>query len=53
MKEPREIIADNLPTFAEFYKAPLRVILPTRSQLLEAADRIIDAIQREGYRIHI
>lgn len=51
MKELREVIAENLPTFLEKYRYPPST-LPTRHELLVAADRIIAAIQSEGYQFY-
>lgn len=50
MKEPYEIIAENLPTFITHYKvAPSS--LPSRWELTRAAHLIILELEIAGYRI--
>lgn len=45
-----EVIADNLPTFADCYRVtPER--FPKRSELMEAANRIVGALHDAGYVI--
>lgn len=43
MKELREVIAENLHPLPQ---------LPSRDELLAKADKIIAAIQREGYQFY-
>lgn len=51
MAELREVIADNLPSWADLYKGE-PTCLPTKDELLAAADRIIAAAQRAGYQFY-
>lgn len=46
----REIIAYNLPTFVECYKGT-EIKFPPYSRLFDAADVIITALYKEGFRI--
>lgn len=52
MRELKHVIADNLPTFAHCYKGYTEVTLPSQTELLEAANKIIAACQREGYQFY-
>lgn len=48
--DAREIIASNLPTFLHLFDHPPSA-LPTRDDLLSAADSIMRELQTAGFKI--
>jgi hypothetical protein len=50
MKSPKEIIADNLPTFADLYYPSVPAI-PSFWRIEKAAEDILKALKDAGYKI--
>lgn len=50
-KAPLDIIADNLPTFADCYVGATEVKIPTPMRLAKVAAKIMAALSVEGFEI--
>ncbi len=49
MKSPKDIVAENLPTFAHLYSSGFKI--PPVWEVEKAADHIIKALKDAGFRI--
>lgn len=50
-KSPLDIIAHNLPTYADCYVSPTRTIVPSEGRLAKDAARIMAALSEAGFEI--
>lgn len=48
---PEDVIAFNLPTFAECYRNPMRVDLPSMHRLRDASRLIVGALKTAGFEV--
>ena len=50
-RAPLDIIAENLPTFADCYVSPKEVKLPSYGRLAKDAAKIMAALAAEGFEV--